>query len=173
MCAMRITDQMYSGAVKVQQGESNQSGISEPVAAQSSTAPLITARNRPDGRAEGWSRKCKLKAKMATYQLHGSGHEEWHNKIVDTASWFTDGTDTPEPVVRLIDVESHLRGIIHMRTRDNSAEVCLSLITPKGKWQTGIWFEIARKDEVNVSWCTDWSGRELTTISLEIQTTTH
>ncbi len=170
MCAMRVADQIPTSVAEAQRGEAK---ASDPIAAQSCAAPLNIAANRPDSSAESWSRSCKPKANMVTYRLHGRGHEDWYNEIVDTTSWFADGTDTPEPVVRLVDLDSKLRGIIHMRRRDSNTEVCLSLITPKGKWQTGIWFEISRNDEVNVSWCTDWSGRELTTISLEIQTTTH
>ncbi len=166
---MATSDHISFGALKIEKREKP----SEPLAAQScARSPSISA-NRPDDSVECWSHKQQAKNGMVTFQLSGNGREEWHNEIVETAAWFENGSSTPEPVVRLVDAENHLRGIIHMRTKDSATEVCLSLITPKGKWQTGIWFEISNQDEVNVSWCTDWSGRELTTISLEIQSTTH
>lgn len=173
MCAMRIADQMVHGAAEVDNVASAESTETKPIAAQSYAAPIDIPANRPDSSAKDWARGQQTIFNMATFKLCGSGREEWHDEVVKTDQWFNATAAEPVPVVRLTDCDSELRGIVHMRTTDTGAEVCLSLITPKGNWQTGIWFEIAAEDEVSVAWCTDWSGRELTTITLEIQQTQH
>lgn len=173
MCAMRIADQMVHGASEIDNSVSNADRENKPVAAQSYAAPVNIPANRPDSSAEDWAHGRQAQFNMVTFKLCGRGREEWHDEKIQTEDWFKGVAAEPVPVVRLTDYESELRGIIHMRTTDKGTEVCLSLITPKGNWQTGIWFEIDAGDDVSVSWCTDWSGRELTTIALEIQQTEH
>lgn len=173
MCAMRIADQMVYGASEAENVASAESTKTKPVAAQSYAAPINIPANRPDSSAKDWARGQQTQFNMVTFKLCGRGREEWHDELVQTHEWFNTIAPEPVPVVRLTSCDSELRGIVHMRTTDSTTEVCLSLITPKGNWQTGIWFEIAAENEVSVAWCTDWSGCELTTITLEIQQTQH
>lgn len=173
MCAMRIADQMVHGASEIDKSASSDVAEAKPVAAQSYAAPVNIAASRPAGSAKDWAHGQQAEFSMVTFKLCGRGREEWHDEKIQTTDWFKGAVTEPVPVVRLTDCESTLCGIIHMRTTNESAEVCLSLITPQGNWQTGIWFEIDADADVSVSWCTDWSGRELTTISLEIQQAQH
>jgi len=174
MCAMRIADQMNSGASEIDRGNEVSENSKKPIAAQSYAAPIDDVpANRPDSSAQHWEQGVQSKFQMATFKLCGRGREEWHDEVIGTSEWFQAVSDQPVPVVRLTDCNNELRGIVHMRSSESGAEVCLSLITPKGNWQTGIWFEIKAEDQVSVSWCTDWTGRHLTTISLEIQQTQH
>ncbi len=48
-----------------------------------------------------------------------------------------------------------------------SPEICLSLVTPRGIWQTGMWFELNENDGVDISWTTD-DARAIASICMEI-----
>ncbi len=173
MCAMRIADQMLHGASEIDNATSSETTENKPIAAQSYAAPLGIPANKPDSSAEDWAHGQQSEFSMMNFKLCGRGREEWFDQKVETTEWFERSAKEPVPVLRLTDSNNELRGIAHMRTSAKGTEVCLSLVTPKGNWQTGIWFEIQAEDEVSISWCTDRTGRELTTISLEIQQTQH
>jgi len=135
---------------------------------------VSSGHQRPNQEASRWAKRSHENISLPVYRLFGSGGEEWHDETISTDGWFDKGLNAePSPVAHLANSNNKLAGIIHMRSKNSTPEVCLSLITPKGVWQTGVWLEIERGDELGISWCTDWQGREISSICLEILKVTH
>lgn len=129
------------------------------------TAEIVVQRGKPSAKAGQWATSSNIPA----FQLCASRREESHYESLSTDGWFNGHSCTdPTPVVHLKNTESAVCGIVHLRHSDTKTEVCLSLVTATGIWQTGIWLEIEPGDELGISWYADWHGREISAINMEI-----